>query len=179
MYALSRTIKNFGDRISLVKHRLESVAPNADGLKEFLLLHYGFETEQKNERLDFLDFNEDLDEDYLEEEEDEEETNEKKEEKRQKLSNAIENATNALRDNPDRAKQIYNRILADCDSDLVQLAQIQQLLADEFVKDHKREQVTRKVRELVQEGHKVLLISTFSDTVIDYYRYMAAQSAIA
>jgi hypothetical protein len=180
MYALSRTIKNFGDRISLVKHRLENVAPDADGLKEFLLLHYGFETERKNERLDFLDLNEDSDEDYLEYEEDEEEeTNEKKEEKRQKLSNAIENATNVLRDQPDRAKQIYNRIIADCNSDLAQLAQIQKLLADEFVKDHKREQVTRKVKELVKEGYKVLLISTFSDTVIDYYRYMANQSAIA
>jgi Helicase conserved C-terminal domain len=177
MYALSRTIKNFGNRISLVKHRLENVAPDADGLKEFLLLHYGFETERKNEPLDFLDLNEDWDEDYLEDEEDE--TNEKKEEKRQKLSNAIENATDALRDKPDRAKQIYNRILDDCDRDLAQLAQIQKLLADEFVKDHKREQVTRKVKELVKEGHKVLLISTFSDTVIDYYRYMANQSAIA
>jgi len=31
----------------------------------------------------------------------------------------------------------------------------------------------------VNQGHKVLLISTFNDTVIDYYRYMAKEPAIA
>lgn len=66
-----------------------------------------------------------------------------------------------------------------CDNDLMQLQEIQDLLADEFVKDHKREQVTRKVRELVSQGKKVLLISIFSDTVIDYYRYMTQDEAIA
>ncbi len=48
MYALGRTIKNFGDRIALVKHRLENVTPDADGLKEFLLLHYEFTSPQKD-----------------------------------------------------------------------------------------------------------------------------------
>jgi hypothetical protein len=66
-----------------------------------------------------------------------------------------------------------------CDNDLMQLQEIQNLLADEFVKDHKREQVTRKVRELVSQGKKVLLISIFSDTVIDYYRYMTEDEPIS
>ena len=35
------------------------------------------------------------------------------------------------------------------------------------------------MQELVSQGHKVLLISTFSDTVIDYYRYMTRNNAIA
>lgn len=177
MYALSRTIKNFGDRISQVKQRLQNVTPDADGLKEFLLLHYGFETEPKGQQLDFIDAIEDGDEDYFEEETEEDDS--EKADKRQKLSNAIDNATNALRNYPERAKKIYDRIIDECDRDLIQLAQIQKLLADEFVKDHKREQVTQKVRELVREGRKVLLISTFSDTVIDYYRYMANQAEIA
>ena len=179
MYALSRTIKNFGDRIAQVKYRLENVAPDADGLKEFLLLHYDFETEKKDKQLDFSDLMDVEHEDYLEEEEDEEETDDKKEEKRQKLRNSIDNAINDLQDDPIRTKEIYYQIISDCDSDLAQLKQIQKLLADEFVKDHKREQVTQKVREIVNQGHKVLLISTFSDTVIDYYRHMAKDNAIA
>ncbi|MBW4534303.1 MAG: hypothetical protein KME09_10235 [Pleurocapsa minor HA4230-MV1] len=181
MYALGRTIKNFSDRIALVKDRLEMVSPDADGLKEFLLLHYEFGSKKKDKSLDVLDLSDDWDEDYLEDEddEDEEETNEKKEEKRQQLRKSIDLATDALRDDPIRAKEIYYQIMADCDSDLAQLKQIQKLLVDEFVKDHKREQVTQKVREIVSQGHKVLLISTFSDTVIDYYRYMAKEGAIA
>jgi superfamily II DNA or RNA helicase len=181
MYALGRTIKNFSDRIALVKDRLAMVSPDADGLKEFLLLHYEFVSKKKDQSLDVLDLSDDWDEDYLEDEEDEDEqeTNEKKEEKRQQLRKSIDLATDALRDEPDKAKQIYYQIMADCDSDLAQLKQIQKLLADEFVKDHKREQVTQKVREIVSQGHKVLLISTFSDTVIDYYRYMAKEGAIA
>jgi hypothetical protein len=123
MYALGRTIKNFSDRIREVKDRLENVAPDADGLKEFLLIHYKFEFKKRDEQLDLLDLM-DMDEDYLEEDEDEQESNENKEEKRQKLLNS-------------------------------------------------------KVREIVSQGHKVLLISTFSDTVIDYYRYMAKDNAIS
>lgn len=34
------------------------------------------------------------------------------------------------------------------------------------------------MRSLVAQGHKVLLISTFSDTVIDYYRYMGQDHTI-
>jgi predicted transport protein len=59
------------------------------------------------------------------------------------------------------------------------MQEIQELLVEEFVKDHKREQVTRKVRELVNQGKKVLLISIFSDTVIDYYRYMTLDEQIS
>lgn len=138
-------------------------------------------SKKKDKSLDVLDLSDDWDEDYLEDEEDEdeEETKEKKEEKRQQLRKSIDLATDALRDDSIRAKEIYYQIISDCDSDLAQLKQIQKLLADEFVKDHKREQVTQKVREIVSQGHKVLLISTFSDTVIDYYRYMAKDNAIA
>ncbi len=53
------------------------------------------------------------------------------------------------------------------------------MLTTEFIKDHKREQVTQKVRELTAQGHKVLLISTFSDTVIDYFSCMAKDRDIA
>lgn len=181
MYALRRTIHNFGNRIREMQQRLEAVPPDADGLKEFLLLHYGFESEKQNKQLDFLDFEpEALDEDYEEDEEDEsDEPDEDREQKRQQLRRSIDIATEALRNNPGSAQAIHDRMLDDCEGDIAQLEQIQKLLATEFVIDHKREQVTQKVRELVSQGHKVLLISTFSDTVIDYYRYMASDSAIA
>lgn len=182
MYALRRTIKNFGDRIRLMQQSLETVSPDADGLKEFLLLHYGFESKKQDNQLEFLDLDdrETWDEDYEEEEEDEDEDNSaEQQQKRQQLRRSIDIATDALRNSPQEAQAIYNRMLADCEEDLNQLQQIQKLLADEFVKDHKREQVTQKVRELVSQGQKVLLISTFSDTVIDYYRYMAADQEIA
>ncbi|MBD2202688.1 helicase [Calothrix sp. FACHB-1219] len=181
MYALRRTIKNFGDRIRKMQEQLEAVSPDADGLKEFLLLHYGFESDKKID-IDFLDIDdrEIWDEDYEEEEEDENEENSaEQQQKRQQLRRSIDIATDALRNNSQEAQAIHNRMLADCAGDLNQLQQIQNLLADEFVKDHKREQVTQKVRQLVSLGHKVLLISTFSDTVIDYYRYMAADVEIA
>jgi hypothetical protein len=35
------------------------------------------------------------------------------------------------------------------------------------------------VQTLIAQGKKVLLISTFSDTVVDYYRYMAKKLDIA
>jgi hypothetical protein len=70
-------------------------------------------------------------------------------------------------------------LLDYCDSDLAHLVEIQKLLTTEFIKDHKREQVTKKVHELTAQGHKVLLISTFSDTVIDYFSYMAKDRDIA
>ena len=181
MYAFSRTIKNFGDRIRLMQQRLEVVSFNADGLKEFLLLHYSFESENKENQLDFLDLDdrEAWDEDYEEDEEDEDEESSDQQQKRSSLRRSIDIATDALRNDSRKAQAIYNRMLTDCEGDLNQLEQIQRLLAAEFVKDHKREQVTKKVRELVSQGHKVLLISTFSDTVIDYYRYMAADEQIA
>ena len=181
MYALNRTIQNFSGRIEQLQQRLKKVSPDAEGLKEFLLLHYGFESENK-EKQDFSDYDEReaWNEDYQEDEEDEDETTETEQQlKRQKLRRSIDIATDALRNDKSKVLAIYQQILADCDSDLEQLKQIQQLLAGEFVIDHKREQVTKKVRELVSQGHKVLLISTFSDTVIDYYCYMALDEAIA
>ncbi|KJH70220.1 helicase-related protein [Aliterella atlantica] len=176
MYALRRTIYNFGDRIRQMQHRLNNVAPTADGLKEFLLLHYGFESEKKLQT-EFFDFNDAEAWDEDEEEEDEAET-EAEQENRSKLRRSIELATDALQAHPDDAQAIYTQMLNACEGDLLQLEQIQNLLTGEFAIDHKREQVTRKVQELVSQGHKVLLISTFSDTVIDYYRYMTRNSAM-
>ncbi len=54
MYALKRTIKCFGDRIRQLQQRLEAVSPDADGFKEFLLIHYKFESKAKKQD-DFLD----------------------------------------------------------------------------------------------------------------------------
>jgi hypothetical protein len=175
MYALKRTIVNFRGRIEQMQARLGSVTPDADGLKQFLLLHYGFESRQP-EQLDFsfLDDREAYDED----DDDEEETESECQEKRQRLRRTIDLAVERLQSNPSEARRVYNLLWSACDNDLMQLQDIQDLLADEFVVDHKREQVTSKVRELVSQGHKVLLISTFSDTVLDYYRYMAQDSTI-
>jgi len=179
MYALRRTIVNFRMRIDTMRSRLEEISPDAEGLNSFLLEHYGFSKPvQKDIAFDaeadfFMN-----DEDYEEEDEDEEiETDTQN--KRQKLRTQINKATDALIDNPDRARQIYDLMLTACEQDLVQMEQIQGLLADEFVKDHKREQVTQQVRNLVSQGKKVLLISTFSDTVLDYYLYMSRDNAIA
>ncbi len=174
MYALRRTIYNFGDRIRQMQQRLHNVEPTADGLKEFLLLHYGFKSEKTSTEFDFSDL-----EAWDEDEEAEEEETEAEQEKRSSVRRSIDLATDALRAQPDKAQAIYRRMLNNCEGDLLQLEQIQNLLAGEFAIDHKREQVTRKVQQLVSQGHKVLLISTFSDTVIDYYRYMTRNNAIA
>jgi len=181
MYALRRTIHNFSYRIQQMQQRLEAVSSDADGLKEFLLLHYEFESQKQDKQLELnIDDREAWNEDYEEEEEDEsDEIDEDREQKRQQMRRSIEIATDTLREYPEKAQAIYDRMLADCEGDIAQLKEIQKLLAAEFVTDHKREQVTRKVRELVSQGHKVLLISTFSDTVIDYYRYMTRDQAIA
>lgn len=182
MYALNRTIKSFGDKIRLLRQHLEKVSCDADGLKEFLLIHYGFKSEKKHKQEDLFDFSdrEDSDEDYEEEDEEEDEENSHEQEhKRQQLRRSIDIVTDALRDDSTKAQLIYHRILSDCEGDIKQLEQIQNLLAGEFVIDHKREQVSKKVKELVSLGHKVLLISTFSDTVVDYYRYMAKDPTIA
>lgn len=180
MYALHRTIVNFRNRIVQMQERLKKVEPNADGLKEFLLLHYGFENE-KDEQLSFLDLEdqEAWDEDYEEEEEEEDETKAEKQEKRQRLRRTIDLAIERLQEDSIEARRIYDYMWSACDNDLMQLDEIQSLLADEFFKDHKREQVTQKVRDLVSQGRKVLLISTFSDTVLDYYRYMMRNPVIA
>jgi superfamily II DNA or RNA helicase len=177
MYALQRTIVNFRSKIEQMQERLSACSPDAEGLRQFLMLHYDFDRPSKKSKApsDSLEM---WDEDYEEEEDDETET-EPQQEKRQKLRSSIEQATERLQHEPDRAKEIYSLLLAHCDNDLSQLGEIQKLLSTEFVKDHKREQVTRKVHELTAQGHKVLLISTFADTVADYFHYMAKNSDIA
>ncbi|MDX2099051.1 MAG: DEAD/DEAH box helicase, partial [Leptolyngbyaceae cyanobacterium bins.59] len=179
MYALKRTIINFRGRIEQMQSRLGSVTPDADGLQQFLFLHYGFESEQ-SEQLDFGFWDaQEPDNDIDEEDTDEEdETTAEQQEKRQQLRRTIELAIERLQADPNEARRIYSLMWSACDNDLMQLREIQDLLADEFVKDHKREQVTGKVRELVSQGHKVLLISTFADTVLDYYRYMTQDTTI-
>jgi hypothetical protein len=179
MYALQRTIVNFRWRIEEMQSRLDNITPDAEGLKQFLLLHYGFESDQA-EQLDLgISDQEAWSEDYEEEEEDEPEEDEEHQlERRQKLRRTIDLATVQLQADPAEAQRIYDLMVEACAKDLVQLQEIQNLLRDEFVKDHKREQVTRKVRELVSQGKKVLLISIFSDTVLDYYRYMLQDETI-
>jgi hypothetical protein len=176
MYALKRTILNFRSRIEQMQSRLGNVTLDADGLKQFLLLHYGFESEQtERSHFNWLDDREASEQDYEEEEEPEAEV----EEKRQRLRRTIDLAIERLQSDPKEARRVYNLMWSACDYDLMQLQEIQDLLVDEFIKDHKREQVTRKVRELAHQGKKVLLISTFADTVIDYYHYMAQDAAIS
>jgi superfamily II DNA or RNA helicase len=181
MYALRRTIVNFRMRIDLMRSRLAGITPDAIGLNNFLLEHYGF-SKPVQTKIE-LDYEADFfmeDEDYEEEEEEENTDPEtSKETKRQQLRTQINKATDALIDNPEKAQQIYNLMLSACEQDLLQMEQIQNLLADEFLKDHKREQVTQQVKTLISQGKKVLLISTFSDTVLDYYLHMSRDSAIA
>ncbi len=176
MYALRRTIVTFRGRIEEMRSRLSDATPDADGLKQFLLQHYGFDQpEQLNTSI--LD-RESWNEDHEESEDDEEDTQAEQQEKRQQLRRTIDLAIGRLQTDPVEAQRIYTLMRSACDHDLMQLQEIQDLLADEFIKDHKREQVTRKVRELVNQGKKVLLISIFSDTVIDYYRYMSQDESI-
>ena len=175
MYALKLTIRNFSQRIQQVKDRLSNVTPDAEGLRQFLMIHYNFENEHGNQ----ADIDWGIEEDETDEFEDEEDEDGEQQERRQQLRRSIEIATDALKDDPERATAIYERILQDCDSDLGRLANIQALLETEFVTDHKREEVTKKVRELVSRGHKVLLISVFADTVMDYYQYMKADPVIS
>ncbi|EFA73363.1 hypothetical protein CRD_00577 [Raphidiopsis brookii D9] len=175
MYALGRTIESFGYRIKQMQKRLESVSFDGEGLKEFLLVHYNFNSDKKDNSDKFLDYYED--EDYEDEEEEENQVN--PEQNRQQLRSSIDTFTGNLQNDPDSAQRIYNRMLDDCKKDLQQLDEIHTLLENEFFVDHKKQQVTQKVRELVKLGHKVLLISTFSDTVIDYYHHMTRDGAIA
>jgi superfamily II DNA or RNA helicase len=176
MYALRRTCVNFRNKIEQMQSRLDGVTADANGLEQFLLEHYGF-----NSHIPAVGAtsNEEEDEDYAELEEEEELDGEEKTEKRHQLRQSIEIAIKYLRTNPAAAERIYDLMQSHCEADLIQLQEIQQLLADEFVKDHKRSQVTHQVQALVRQGKKVLLISTFSDTVVDYYRYMAKKLDIA
>jgi superfamily II DNA or RNA helicase len=177
MYALRRTIVNFRRRIEEMRQRLSQVEATAEGLEQFLLLHYGFATESTTAGENFED-SESWSEEDLEEDE-EENPEEGQEEKRQQLRRTIEIQIDRLKNDPSEAERIYAQMESACESDLGQLDTIQKLLAAEFVRDHKREQVTQKVRELTSQGKKVLLISTFADTVIDYYTHMAKDQQIA
>ena len=175
MYALKLTIRNFSQRIQQVKDRLNNLTPNVEGLRQFLMIHYNFENEHGNQ----ADIDWGIEEEETDDFEDEETEDSDREERRQQLRRSIEIATEALENDPERATAIYERILQDCDSDLERLANTQGLLETEFVTDHKRQEVTSKVRELVSRGHKVLLISVFADTVMDYYQYMKADPVIS
>ncbi|MFM7717531.1 MAG: helicase, partial [Microcystis sp.] len=64
MYALQRTIKNFSDRILLLKQQIEKVTSDAEGLKQFLLQHYKFQAEKIGRETDWLEIEEDGNEDY-------------------------------------------------------------------------------------------------------------------
>ncbi len=177
MYALRRTCVNFGKNIERMQSRLAGVTPDASGLEQFLLEHYGF-NDSIPSNLESIS-NEEEGEDYAELEEEEALDAEEKTEKRHQLRQSIEIAINHLRTNPTAAERIYELMQSHCEADLIQLQDIEQLLADEFVKDHKRSQVTHQVQTLIAQGKKVLLISTFADTVVDYYRYMAKKLDIA
>lgn len=174
MYALRITINNFSHRILLLQKTLEQVKGNQEGLKEFLLRHYNFIQENKELKHNVVDDEHNLEDN---EEDEEEETDNNPQEKRQQLKTSIDLVTGNL--TQEKAMTIYQKILEDCDSDLAQLKDIETLLKDEFIKDHKRQIVTAKVKELVKLGHKVLLISTFADTVIDYYQYMTQDNVIS
>jgi superfamily II DNA or RNA helicase len=182
MYALARTIINFRNKIESMQEELHCCNPDPAGLSEFLLQHYKLsptgssksDREASAWRSRTSDQLEMWDEEEIEEDETE---NDRGVDSRQRLRTQIEQAIERLND--DEAKRIHSLLLAYCESDLQQLDEIQKLLTTEFIKDHKREQVTQKVRELTAAGHKVLLISTFSDTVIDYFSYMAKDSDIA
>jgi Helicase conserved C-terminal domain len=177
MYALRRTCVNFRNKIEQMQSRLAGVTPDASGLEQFLLQHYGF-NDPIPSNLESIS-NEEEGEDYAELEEEEELDGEEKGEKRHQLRQSIEIAIAHMRTNSTAAKRIYDLMQSHCEADLIQLQEIEQLLADEFVKDHKRSQVTHQVQTLIAQGKKVLLISTFSDTVVDYYRYMAKKLDIA
>jgi superfamily II DNA or RNA helicase len=177
MYALQRTIVNFRIKIEQMQSTLVDCGDSSEGLEQFLLLHYKFQ--KATDTLLELEDTEAWDEDYEEEDEDEAENDNYKEEKRQQLRKSIELAITELRRSDSKAQKVYQTMMAACQNDLQQLQSIQKLLAEEFVKDHKREQVTRKVEELVAQGQKVLLISTFSDTVLDYYYHMSRNDGIA
>jgi Helicase conserved C-terminal domain len=182
MYALARTIINFRTKIELMQEELHCCNPDLAGLLEFLFHHYKLSptgsSKSDREASAWRSLSSDQLEMWDEEEIEEDETeNDQGINSRQRLRTQIEQAIDRLND--DEAKKIHGLLLEYCESDLQQLDEIQKLLTTEFIKDHKREQVTQKVRELTAAGHKVLLISTFSDTVIDYFSYMAKDSDIA
>ncbi len=111
-----------------MQKRLESVSFDGEGLKEFLLVHYNFNSDKKDNSDKFLDYYED--EDYEDEEEEENQVN--PEQNRQQLRSSIDTFTGNLQNDPDSAQRIYNRMLDDCKKDLQQLDEIHTLLENEF-----------------------------------------------
>lgn len=86
MYALKRTIVNFRGRIEQMQTWLGRVTADTEGLKQFLLLHYKFESEQSDrQEYSVQDDFEAWEEGYEEEDEEEEQTDTEKQEKRQQL----------------------------------------------------------------------------------------------
>lgn len=179
MYALKRTISNFQYRLKELQDRLTEAQPTPDGLRDFLLSHYKLENyKNRTDQIDPEAFPTDdsmLDEDEFDEDEDELDTNERDE----RLLQLIENAIESVQDNPDKVMQIRTDILNHCQDDWERLEAIKDMLGAEFVKDHKREEVTKKVKELIRAGEKVLLISTFADSVLDYYSYMSQDELLS
>lgn len=178
MYALKRTISNFQYKLKELERTLLETDPTPEGLEVFLYKHYKVKrhkTGKTSQQEEFRLFDND-DDDFLEQDEDEDEIRE--DEREARLVEMISTAIEALRDKPERIHEIRNTLLVDCERDLESLEDIKGLLSAEFVKDHKREEVTKKVRALVQAGEKVLLISTFSDSVLDYYQHMIQDPVI-
>ncbi len=178
MYALKRTISNFQYRLKELEDRLNEVEPTPEGLREFLLSHYKLEKYKNREAgIDLEAFPSDesmLDEDEFEEDEEELDINERE----QRLLQLINNAIETIQEIPEKAAQIRSDMLAHCEEDWDRLETIKDMLSDEFVKDHKREEVTKKVKDLIKAGEKVLLISTFADSVLDYYNYMCQDELV-
>ena len=173
MYALSRTISNFEYKITSLEKALEKIEPTPEGLEEFLIKHYKLDEKATSGENDYDEL--DSDDDNLEEDEEDES---EESDKRLKLKQAIENAVEILKSNPQKAVEVYENLINDCRADYNRLQQIKKLLSKEFVVDHKKKVVTDKVKEIIKSGKKVLLISTFSDTVLDYYNYMIKDSLI-
>ncbi len=181
MYALRRTIKSFIDRTKQMLERLESRTSSVDDLESFLLEHYGFPTDSSDySTQELIEFDEEFFEEEDLEDEDAEIKRQEIEEKRRKLRTVIDNAIAELRKKePSRAKEIYLKMIYECENDIERLEYVESLLAKEYILDHKREKVTQKVKELISKGQKVLLISTYADTVLDYFYYFSRHEEFA
>ena len=178
MYALRRTIRSFIDRTKSMLERLESRTSSVEDLELFLLEHYDLKVQKSDwnyeqEMLDLEDYERETEEDY---DTDEYCKEQEREDERKKLRTQINNAIDELKKKSNsEPKRIYSLMVSECVEDIERLEKVESLLAKEYVHDHKRELVTKKVKELTGQGKKVLLISTFADTVLDYFNYMSEQ----
>ncbi len=178
MYALKRTISNFQHRLKELEESLLETEATLEGLQLFLYKHYRVKKDmlKKRQESDYRLF--DQKEDEFSDLEEDEEDDLQEDEREARLIEMISAAIESIREKPDKVQDIRSRLLANCEADWDNLEDIKSLLSTEFIKDHKREEVTRKVRTLVEAGEKVLLISTFSDSVLDYYQYMLQDPTI-